>query len=166
MGGESYYFCGTTHSKDCGFQSRFNYLLSNPEGYEIQHLEGAPMHDYLEFEIKHKSEIDAFLNYCAPNFKNLFGGEIWIGSGHIGSRTLTIKDSEATTAKEDGEGSSKEKKGKAEVSEKPKPSFNSILDFFGVLWVNYQGQRLNKMLKLQRFQLKDKETYWDAYHPL
>ena len=124
------------------------------------------MHDYSKFEIRHEDEIDAFRNYWAPDFKNLFGGEMWIGSRRIGSGTLTIKDSEATLVKEDGEGSSMEEKGKAKVSGGLKPSFNPILGFFEVLQVNYQGQRLDKMLELQQFQLKDKETYQDAYHRL
>ena len=121
------------------------------------------MHDYSEFESKYEAEIDAFRNYWALDFKNLFGGEMWLGSQRIGSGMLTIKDSK-TTIKEDGEGSSKEKKGKAKVSGEPNPSFNPILSFFEVLQVNYQGQRLDKMLELQQFQLKDKETYWNVYH--
>ena len=88
------------------------------------------MHDYLEFEIKHEAEIDAFHNYWALDFKNLFSGEVWIGSRRIGSGTLTIKDLEAKIIKEDGEGSSKEEKGKAKVSGGPKPTFNPILSFF------------------------------------
>ena len=114
----------------------------------FQHLESASLHDYLEFEIKYEVEIDAFCNYWAPDFKNLFGGEKWIGSQRIGSGTLTIKDSEATTVKENGEGSSKEEKDKAKVSGGPKPIFNPILSFFEVLWVNYQGHRLDKILEL------------------
>ena len=74
------------------------------------------MHDYSEFESKHKVEINAFHNYWALNFKNLFGGEMWIGSQCIGSGALTIKDSEATSVKEDGEGSSNEEKYKTKVS--------------------------------------------------
>ena len=97
------------------------------------------MHDYSEFELKHEAEIDAFHIYWPPDFKNLFGDEMWIGSQLIGKGTLTIKDSKATPVKEDGEGTSKEEKGKAKVSGGPKPSFNSILGFFEVLWVNYQG---------------------------
>ena len=85
----------------------------------FQHLEGAPMHDYSEFESKHEAEIDVFRNYWAPDFKNLFDGEMWLGSQRIGSRTFTIKDLE-TIVKEDGEGSSIEEKGKAKVSGGPK----------------------------------------------
>ena len=89
---------------------------------------------------------------------------MWIGNQRIGSEALTITHAEVTSIKEDGEGSSKEEKSKAKVGERPKSFFNPILSFFEVLKVKYQSQRLNKMLKLQQFQLKDKETYEDAYH--
>ena len=59
------------------------------------------MHDYLEFERKHRAKIDAFCNYWALDFKNLFGGEMWIGRRWSG--VLTIIGAEATSIKEDGE---------------------------------------------------------------
>lgn len=74
----------------------------------FQHLEGAPIHDYSEFEIKHAAEIDIFRAYWAPDFKNLFGGEMFIGSRRVGTGILTLADTDATSTKEEGEGSSKE----------------------------------------------------------
>ena len=86
---------------------------------------------------------------------------------------LTIKETlviegEKTGVKDEGDTSrTTEDKGKQKVGEKPpEPLFNPILSFFDILRANYQGQRLDKMLELQQFALKDKETYRDAYHRL
>lgn len=69
---------------------------------------------------------------------------------------------EAATSKE-----SPDEKGKGPpVSKGAPPPFNPITEFFNLLKFNYQGQRLDKMVELQNFALKDKESYRDAYHRL
>lgn len=44
----------------------------------FQHLEGTPMHDYAEFEVRFEGEIELFKRYWAPDFKNLFGGPLQV----------------------------------------------------------------------------------------
>ena len=127
----------------------------------FQHLEGAPMHDYSEFEARHEAEIEAFRDYWAPDFRNLFGGQMRVGGRRIGGGSLAIGE-----VKSEGGENSEGERGKTRMGERLQPLFNPILSFFEVLRLNYQGQRLDKMLELQQFQLKEKETYRDAYHRL
>lgn len=66
----------------------------------------------------------------------------------MGTGIATLSNTEA---KEEGEGSSQEERGKAKVTSRPRPLFNPILSFFEVLQINYEGQLLEKMLELQQF---------------
>lgn len=43
----------------------------------FQHLEGAPMHDYLEFEVEEEAKMEGFRGYWAADSKNLFGSKDW-----------------------------------------------------------------------------------------
>ena len=126
----------------------------------FQHLEGAPMRDFAEFEARYSNKIEAFRRHWALDFKNLFGGSILIGGRQVGSGG--IMPTEAATS---GEPPDEKNKGLMGSKGAP-PPFNPIAEFFNLLKLNYQGQRLDKMVELQNFALKDKESYRDAYHRL
>lgn len=118
------------------------------------------MRDFAEFKARYPNEIEAFRRHWAPNFKNMFGGSILIRERQIGSGGIILV--EAATS-----GESPDEKGKGPpVSKGAPPPFNPITKFFNLLKLNYQGQRLDKMVELQNFALKDKESYRDAYHRL
>ena len=118
------------------------------------------MQDFAEFKARYPNEIETFRRHWALDFKNLFGGSILIGGRQIGSGGII--SAEAATC---GETPDEKNKGAA-VSRGAPPPFNPIAEFFNLLKLNYQGQRLDKMVELQNFALKDKESYRDAYHRL
>lgn len=118
------------------------------------------MQDFAEFKAKYPNKTEAFRRHWAPEFKNLFGGSILIGGRQIGSGGII-------SAKTATSGESPNEKGKGpSVSKGAPPPFNPITEFLNLLKLNYQGQRLDKMVELQNFALKDKESYPDAYHRL
>ena len=73
---------------------------------------------------------------------------MWIGGQRIGSGIITLMDVEDVPIKQEDKRSSKERNDKAKVSKRKNPFFNPILNFFEVLQVSFQDQRLDKMLEL------------------
>ena len=82
----------------------------------FQHLEGAPMHDYAEFEVRYKVEIEIFQRYWAPDFKDLFGGAIGFGGQRLARLAIKepiVVEGDNTIVKDEGNSSrATEDKGK------------------------------------------------------
>ncbi|CAM6094670.1 unnamed protein product [Calypogeia fissa] len=93
----------------------------------FQHLEGAPMDDYKDFNNDHTAKIEAFREYWSPmHMPFMFDKK---------SSTKLDKFTFSETSS----------------SRKVAPRFNPILEFFEVLEKGYQGIRVDKMKSLQDF---------------
>lgn len=79
-----------------------------------------------------------------------------IGGCKVGGGTLLIEEKEDSRVETKREECYERDKGKAKANEIQKPSFKPILSFFEVLQLNYQGQRLDKIVELEQFKLKEK----------
>jgi hypothetical protein len=84
-------------------------------------LEGAPLADYGEFEAANFTAVVAWMDFYAPNYADVFGGN-------------------PTSASTSGRGKDKkEEETERSVAEGQPPPFNPTAEFFLLLFRDYQG---------------------------
>jgi hypothetical protein len=108
-------------------------------------MEGAPLANYGEFEAANSTTVVAWRNFYAPNYVDVFGGNL-------------------TAVSTSGKGKDKkEEETDMSVAEGQPPPFNPTAKFFLRLFRDYQGQRADKMKALRTFVRGGDESLREAH---
>jgi hypothetical protein len=108
-------------------------------------LEGAPLADYGEVEAANFTTVVAWMDFYAPNYVDVFGGN-------------------PTAASISGKGKDKkEEETNRSVAEGQPPPFNPTAEFFLRLFRDYQDQRADKMKTLRTFTRGSDESLREAH---